>query len=190
MACFAIWRWGYQVLVSHWSRTYDRCREQHVPLLNTTVYIGVTIFALVRSCRRVDRLETTRLLSATGVRTFDRGRERHVRLRTQGACWLCPGVEHDSLLQLHDCARWCHHLCLVYSLDVAAPGDCSSAINAKVQHRPMFLPAIPFLVEPIGFWASTVARLQEARRHSQGLAELELPFSVVVTASVIHGIMA
>ena len=52
-----------------------------------------------------------------------------------------------SLLQLHDCVRWCHHLCLVYSLDVAAPGDCSSAINPKVQHRPMFLPAIPFLVE-------------------------------------------
>ena len=49
---------------------------------------------------------------------------------------------------------------------------------------------IPFLVEPIGCWASTVGRLQEARRHSQGLAELELPFSVVVTASVIHGILA
>ena len=53
------------------------------------------------------------------------------------------------------------------SHDVAAPGDCSSAIKPKVQHRPMFLPAIPFLVEPIGCWASTVARLQEARRHSQ-----------------------
>ena len=49
---------------------------------------------------------------------------------------------------------------------------------------------IPFLVEPIGCWAWTVARLQEARRHSQGLAELELQFSVVVTASVIHGILA
>ena len=34
---------------------------------NTSVYVGVTIFALVRSCRRVDRLETTRFLSATGV---------------------------------------------------------------------------------------------------------------------------
>ena len=31
------------------------------------LYVGVTIFALVRSCRRVDRLETTRFLSATGV---------------------------------------------------------------------------------------------------------------------------
>ena len=39
---------------------------------------------------------------------------------------------------------------------------------------------IPFLVEPIGCWASTVGRLQKARRQSQGLAELELPFSVVV----------
>ena len=58
------------------------------------------------------------------------------------------------------------------SLDVAAPGDCSSAIKPKIEHRPIFLPAIPFLVEPVGCLASTVARLQEARRHSQGLAEL------------------
>ena len=58
------------------------------------------------------------------------------------------------------------------SLDVAAPGDCSSAIKPKIEHRPIFLPAIPFLVEPIGCWASTVARLQEARRRSQGHAEL------------------
>ena len=39
------------------------------------------------------------------------------------------------------------------SLDVAAPGDCSSAIKPKIEHRPIFLPAIPFLVEPIGCWA-------------------------------------
>ena len=51
-------------------------------------------------------------------------------------------------------------------------GDCSSAIKPKVEHGPIFLPAIPFLVEPIGCWASTVARFQEARRHSQGVAEL------------------
>ena len=47
------------------------------------------------------------------------------------------------------------------SFDVPAPCDCSSAIKPKVEHRPIFLPAIPFLVEPIGCWASTVARLQE-----------------------------
>ena len=54
---------------------------------------------------------------------------------------------------------------------------CHPAVNGRSSHRPMGQ-----------CWASTVARLQEARRHSQGLAELELPFSVVVTASVIHGL--
>ena len=49
------------------------------------------------------------------------------------------------------------------SLDVAAPGDCSSAIKPKMEHRPIFLPAIPFLVEPIKCWTSTVANF---RRHS------------------------
>ena len=34
---------------------------------NTSVYVGVTIFPLMRSCRCVDRPETTRFLSATGV---------------------------------------------------------------------------------------------------------------------------
>ena len=29
------------------------------------------------------------------------------------------------------------------SLDVAAPGDCSSAIKPKIEHRPIFLPATP-----------------------------------------------
>jgi len=66
----------------------------------------------------------------------------------------------------------CHFAAMWDSLDVAAPGDCSSAIKPKVEHRPIFLPAIPFLVEPNGWWASTVARFQEARRHSQGVAEL------------------
>ena len=34
---------------------------------------------------------------------------------------------------------------------MAALGDCSLAIKLKVEHRPIFLQAIPFLVEPIGF---------------------------------------
>ena len=38
---------------------------------DTCVYVGVTIFALVRSCRRVDRLETTRFLQiAVASATF------------------------------------------------------------------------------------------------------------------------
>ena len=27
--------------------------------------------------------------------------------------WLCSGVQHNSYLQQHDCARWCHHLCFL-----------------------------------------------------------------------------
>ena len=50
--------------------------------------------------------------------TFDRGRERHVPLLTQGACRLCFGVQHDNLLQRHDCVRWCHHLSLVLPVGV------------------------------------------------------------------------
>ena len=86
----------------------------------------------------------------------------------------CLGRGWDSGTSAKDHLMFCKCYFAVMrdSLDVAAPGDCSSAINPKVQQRPMFLPAIQFLVEPIGFWASTVARLQEARRHSQGLAEL------------------
>ena len=34
------------LFVSNWSRTYDRGCEQHVPLLNKTVYVGVTFFSL------------------------------------------------------------------------------------------------------------------------------------------------
>ena len=34
---------------------------------------------------------------------------------TQGACWLCSGLQHDSYLQQHGCVRWCHHLCLMRS---------------------------------------------------------------------------
>ena len=38
--------------VSHRSWTFDRGREQHVPLLNETAYVGVTIFpsAVLSAC--------------------------------------------------------------------------------------------------------------------------------------------
>ena len=134
-------------------------------------YIGVTIFALVRSCRRVDRLETTRLLSATGSRTFDRGRERHVRLRTQGACWL--------LLLESNMIAYCSYtmrtlvvtifaLCTVLMLQHRA-----TAVQPPMRRYsigPCSCQRSRFWSSPIGCWASTVARLQEARRHSQGLA--------------------
>jgi len=88
------------------------------------------------------------------------------------ACHCLQGWDSDVIAERHHMFCKCHFAAMWDSLDVAAPGDCSSAIKPKVEHRPIFLPAIPFLVEPIGWWASTVARFQEARRHSQGLAEL------------------
>ena len=74
------------------------------------------------------------------------------------ACYrLGQGGDSDVVIvECHVAAMWDRLL-------VTAWADCSSAIHPKVQHRPMFLPAIPFPVEPIGFWASTVIRLQEAR---------------------------
>ena len=47
---------------------------------NTTVYVGVTIFALCGPVGVLVGSEATRFLSATGVGIFDRGRERHVPL--------------------------------------------------------------------------------------------------------------
>ena len=57
---------------------------------NTSVYLGVTIFALVRSCRRVGRLETTRFLSATRVGVWI-AVASGTFLFLQGAFWLSLG---------------------------------------------------------------------------------------------------
>ena len=48
----------------------------------------------------------------------------------------------------------------------------ASLLTSRRKRERISLQAIPFLVEPFGCWASTVARLQETRRHTQGLAEL------------------
>ena len=62
---------------------------------NTTVDVGVTTFCLVRYCRRVDRLEATKFLSATGGGLLIAVASGTFLYLTQGACWLCPGVQHD-----------------------------------------------------------------------------------------------
>lgn len=49
----------------------------------------------------------------------------------------------------------------------------TDAVKPKVQIRPVYLPAISYLVEDDkGWWSSCFARFQQARRHSQGIAEL------------------
>ena len=44
-SCRSVVRLEATEFLSAWSRIFDHGREQHVPLLNTTVYVGVTIFA-------------------------------------------------------------------------------------------------------------------------------------------------
>merc|ERR1719502_2605373 len=57
------------------------------------------------------------------------------------------------------------------SLEGATP------VAPKVQLSPVFLPACSYLVESSeGYWASCVARFQQARRHSQGIAEVSYIF--------------
>ena len=64
------------------------------------------------------------------------------------ACHCLQGWDSDVIAERHHMFCKCHFAAMWDSLDVAAPGDCSSAIKPKVEHRPIFLPAIPFLVEP------------------------------------------
>jgi hypothetical protein len=55
-----------------------------------------------------------------------------------------------------------------YDMGGAEPG-----VSSKVRLSPVFLPAISYLVESSdGWFASCFARFQQARRHSQGVAEL------------------
>ena len=114
------------------------------------------------------------------------------------ACYhLGQSRDSDVVAEDHHMFYKCYFAAVWNSLDVPAPDDCISAINPKMALRPMILPA----------------RFQPAWRHSQGVAELASrahmgiqsiavkmfiihifnsvqPFSVVVTASVIHGILA
>jgi hypothetical protein len=55
----------------------------------------------------------------------------------------------------------------------AAAQPEASSLESKVQLRPIYLPAISYLVEADGGWfASSYARFQQARRHAQGVSEL------------------
>ena len=97
------------------------------------MYVGVTIFALVRSCRRVDRPETTRFLSATGVGPLIMVASATFLCAHKGLPGFVLGVQIGSLLQQHDCVRWCHHLCLV--LVGFEPTKILSATGVGIFHR-------------------------------------------------------
>ena len=73
------------------------------------------------------------------------------------ACYrLGQSRDSDVVAEDHHMFYKCCFAAVWNSLDVPAPDDCISAINPKMAHRPMILPA----------------RFQPAWRHSQGVAEL------------------
>eukprot|EP00427_Karlodinium_veneficum_P010495 CAMPEP_0169082250 /NCGR_PEP_ID=MMETSP1015-20121227/11444_1 /TAXON_ID=342587 /ORGANISM="Karlodinium micrum, Strain CCMP2283" /LENGTH=621 /DNA_ID=CAMNT_0009142093 /DNA_START=236 /DNA_END=2098 /DNA_ORIENTATION=+ len=49
-------------------------------------------------------------------------------------------------------------------------------LGPRLKVQPIFLPAVSYLVEGNGFFASLRARFQQARRHSQGIVELGYVF--------------
>ena len=77
-----------------------------------------------------------------GLLFSSRSRLMHTAVYPGMSC-LGRGWDSDTSAKDHLMFCKCYFALIRDSLDVAAPGDCSSAINPKVQHRPMFLPAIP-----------------------------------------------
>lgn len=72
---------------------------------------------------------------------------------------------------------------------VASSSSSSQSLVPKVQLRPVFLPAISYLVESSDGWSASVyARFQQARRHSQGIAELSYVFLQYAHLLKEHGL--
>jgi hypothetical protein len=96
---------------------------------------------------------------------------------------LVSGWDRDVIAEDH------HMFCKCYFASIRASAESSEssekashcvasrsetpALVPQVQLRPVYLPAISYLVESSDGWLASVhARFQQARRHSQGIAEL------------------
>jgi hypothetical protein len=85
--------------------------------------------------------------------------------------YVC-GWDADVIAEDHHMFCKCFFSALWEAADTRADKG-AVAIEPKVKLCPIFLPAEGYLVESSeGYWASCVARFQQARRHSQGVAEL------------------
>jgi len=87
---------------------------------------------------------------------------------------LVGGWDRDVIAEDH------HMFCKCYFASIRESMSSGRAVqNAvpMVQLRPVYLPAISYLVESNEGWLASVhARFQQARRHSQGIAELSYVF--------------
>jgi len=84
------------------------------------------------------------------------------------------GWDRDVIAEDHHMFCKCFFASIWDQLEVSERESGSAeTVKSRLQLRPVYLPAISFLVESEdGWFASLYARFQQARRHSQGVAEL------------------
>jgi hypothetical protein len=93
---------------------------------------------------------------------------------------LVSGWDRDVIAEDHHMFCKCYFASIWESIEANREAIVTEATKKrlrplvpKVQLRPVFLPAISYLVESSdGWFASVYGRFQQARRHSQGIAEL------------------
>jgi hypothetical protein len=84
------------------------------------------------------------------------------------------GWDADVIAEDHHMFCKCYFASMWETVEgLKAGGKDATPVVPKVQLSPIYLPAVSYLVESSeGYWASCVARFQQARRHSQGIAEV------------------
>jgi len=81
------------------------------------------------------------------------------------------GWDTDVIAEDHHMFAKCYFASMWDTLEGSS--DAKPIVEPKLQLSPVWLPAVSYLVETTdGWWASCKARFQQARRHSQGIAEL------------------
>jgi len=91
------------------------------------------------------------------------------------------GWDRDVIAEDHHMFCKCYFASIWEQLDALRTGiglqpSATECAASRVRLRPVFLPAISYLVESDGWLASIHARFVQARRHAQGLAELSYIF--------------
>jgi len=91
---------------------------------------------------------------------------------------LVDGWDRDVIAEDHHMFCKCYFASIWEQLQASETGSASeSDVNSRLLLRPVYLPAISYLVETDDGWLSSIhARFQQARRHSQGVAELAYVF--------------
>lgn len=92
---------------------------------------------------------------------------------------MVSGWDNDVIAEDHHMFCKCYFASLWDGLKAgsARSDQSAEALVSKVLLRPVYLPAISYLVESDEGWvASAYARFQQARRHCQGIAELSYIF--------------